>query len=57
MNILITGHKGYIGSRLFKELSLKHTVTGIDKVEGDDLLFCEFPKQEFDAIIHLAGLS
>ena len=57
MKILITGHKGYIGSRLFKELSLKHTVTGIDKVEGDDLLFCEFPKQEFDAIIHLAGLS
>jgi UDP-glucuronate 4-epimerase len=57
MNILITGHKGYIGSRLFKELSLSHTVTGIDKVEGDDLLFCEFPKQEFDAIIHLAGLS
>ena len=57
MKILITGHKGYIGSRLFKELSLSHTVIGIDKVEGDDLLFCEFPKQEFDAIIHLAGLS
>ena len=57
MNILLTGHRGFIGSSLLKSLELNHTVIGIDKVEGDDLLFCEFPKQEFDAIIHLAGLS
>lgn len=57
MNILITGHKGYIGSRLFSELSLSHKVTGIDKKDGEDLLFCNFPHEHFDAIIHLAGLS
>ena len=57
MNILLTGHKGFIGSSLLKALELNHTVTGIDLVNGDDLLTCEFPNQEFDLIIHLAGRS
>ena len=57
MNILLTGHKGFIGSSLLKALELNHTVTGIDLVDGDDLLTCEFPNQEFDLIIHLAGRS
>ena len=57
MNILLTGHKGFIGSILIKALELNHTVTGIDLVDGDDLLTCEFPSNEFDLIIHLAGRS
>ena len=57
MNILLTGHKGFIGSSLLKALRLNHTVTGIDLVDGNDLLNCEFPNQEFDLIIHLAGRS
>ena len=57
MNILITGHKGFIGSRLSAELSKIHKVIGIDKIDGDDLLYCEFPNVDFDLIIHLAGRS
>ena len=57
MNILLTGHKGFIGSRLLKALELNHTVTGIDLLEGEDLLTCEFPNVNFDLVIHLAGRS
>jgi len=59
MKILLTGHKGYIGTQLMAELSNNHEVTGIDKVENDfdDLLFCDFPNINFDLIIHLAGRS
>ena len=35
---LVTGHKGYIGSRLYKKLQdLGHEVKGIDLVEGHDI--------------------
>ena len=57
MNILLTGHRGFIGSSLLKALTLNHTVTGIDLVEGNDLLTCDFPNKDFDLIIHLAGRS
>ena len=57
VNILLTGHKGFIGSSLIKALRLNHTVTGIDLVEGVDLLTCDFPNIKFDLIIHLAGRS
>lgn len=66
MNILLTGHKGFIGSALFNRLvRAGHTVHGIDLQAGwdrdhlnnsQDLLTCEF-KEEFDLIIHLAGKS
>ena len=57
MNILLTGHRGFIGSSLLKALTLNHTVTGIDLVDGVDLLTCDFPNEDFDLIIHLAGKS
>ena len=56
MNILLTGHKGFIGSSLSKALELNHTVTGIDLQDGNDLLTYVFD-QEYDLIIHLAGRS
>jgi len=56
MKILLTGHRGFIGSSLLKALELNHTVTGIDLVDGDDLLTYVFD-QEYDLIIHLAGRS
>ena len=35
---LVTGHKGYIGSRLFKKLQqLGHEVEGIDLKDGYDV--------------------
>ena len=56
MRILLTGHKGFIGSTLLKALKLNHTVTGIDLQDGIDLLTYDFP-EEFDLVIHLAGRS
>ena len=56
MRILLTGHKGFIGSTLLKALKLNHTVTGIDLQDGINLLTYDFP-EEFDLVIHLAGRS
>lgn len=57
MDILLTGHKGFIGSALMQELSKNHRVIGLDLLEGQDLLYCDFPNMHFDLIIHLAGKS
>ena len=60
MKILLTGNKGYIGTRLEQSLSmLGHTIVGLDikHNEVEDLLFCQFPEDEFDLVIHLAGRS
>lgn len=65
MHILLTGHRGFIGSHLLKRLTKEHSVVGIDLEDGwdrdklnnsQDLQTCEF-KEEFDLIIHLAGKS
>ena len=40
---LVTGHKGYIGSRLFRKLrELGHEVRGIDLSDGHDINVCLF---------------
>ena len=67
MKILLTGHCGFIGSALFRRLEKSgHTVYGIDIEAGwdrdkfyskQDLLNCEFPTDDFDLVIHLAGKS
>ena len=55
MKILVTGHKGYIGSHLYKDLlNLEHEVVGIDLKDGDDILYC-LPDEEFDYVFHLAA--
>ena len=54
--ILLTGHKGFIGSHLYKKL-FGADVIGLDLLDGDDLLRCELPNVKFDVIIHLAGRS
>jgi len=66
MKILITGHRGFIGSALFDRLSkAEHEVTGIDIEAGWDrdklysdqnLLDCDLPK-DIELVIHLAGKS
>ena len=56
LKILVTGHKGYIGSHLFKELKNKnYEVSGIDIKEGNDILHC-LPDENFDCVFHLAAL-
>ena len=50
-NILITGHKGFIGSKLAKYFD---DFIGIDTKNGQDLLTCELSK-DVDIIYHLAA--
>ena len=45
--ILLTGHRGYIGSTLYNKL-LHTDVVGIDLLDGQDLLTCELPNIDFD---------
>lgn len=56
MRILITGHRGYIGTQLVRRLSKLHEIFGIDLLEGNDLLTCDF-EHDVDLVIHLAGRS
>ena len=51
--ILITGHKGWIGSKLYQELP---DAVGVDFREGMNLLTCDLP-ENIDLIYHLAAQS
>lgn len=53
MSILITGHKGFIGSKLMEKIP---DVIGIDIADGMNLLTCDLPKN-IDTIYHLAAQS
>lgn len=51
--ILVTGHKGFIGSKLWEAVKGDNTF-GIDLKDGDDLIDCAlYPK--VDTIFHLAA--
>ena len=52
--ILVTGHRGFIGSKLFEKLD--GDVIGIDIREGKSLLTCDLP-QGVETIYHLAAQS
>lgn len=55
-HVLLTGHEGYVGSRLSKALSARDVIVG---TFHGDLLDIDWEKQEkkFDMVIHLAGLA
>jgi nucleoside-diphosphate-sugar epimerase len=56
MRVLVTGHKGFIGTRLCEKLkSLGHIIVGIDVKEGKDILTAHLPKVDF--VFHLAGIG
>jgi len=70
LNVLITGHKGYLGSILSERLAANNQVNLIgfdnciydkelsDKIKTDDFRQIDFAKLgKVDVIIHLAGLS
>lgn len=58
INILITGHKGFIGTELTKRLDKKYDVLGLDIKDGDDILTCDLPHPDVvDMVIHLAGIG
>ena len=57
MRVLLTGHKGFIGSKLKQRLEhLQFEVIGIDKQDGNDLLDCELPN-DVSFVIPSAGKS
>ena len=51
--ILVTGHKGFIGSRLFAKLPEDQRI-GIDLKDGDDLLD-QLPDIQVDTVFHFAA--
>ena len=56
MKILVTGHKGYIGSKLLMHLlELGYDVTGIDLKDGKNIIDC-LPRDDYDCVFHLAAL-
>lgn len=56
MNILITGHKGFVGG-YFLEKYRDHNIVGIDIKEGNDARdFFKNNDQYFDLVIHLAAI-
>ena len=65
LNILITGHRGYIGSALTRYLqqqSIINNVVGYDLVEGDDImnvnkLTTVMIRENITVVIHLAAQS
>lgn len=50
MGIVVTGHRGFIGSYLTRNLD---DYVGLDKVEGNDILNCDLPPA--DVVVHLAA--
>ena len=56
MHILITGHRGYIGSALVERLRQYNSIVGYDLRDGHDINTIPL-KEKFNMIIHLAGLS
>jgi len=58
MKILLTGHKGLVGTSLYPALtkSGEHRVIGIDLKDGNNLLDCSLD-YDVDLVIHLAGES
>lgn len=61
MKILLTGHKGFIGSNLIKKLS-NYTIVGVDLKDGHNILDSNyvnglFESNDIDAIIHLAAIA
>jgi UDP-glucuronate 4-epimerase len=60
MKILVTGHRGFIGSNLIKKLD-NHKIVGVDLKDGHSILDSNFINAlfefyQFDAVIHLAAI-
>ena len=58
MKILITGHKGFVGSHYVKHFENKgHEIIGVDIKEGNDCRdYFKVTVEPFDLIIHLAAI-
>ena len=55
--VLVTGHRGYIGSRVFSRLkNLGCDVDGVDLKDGEDLLYSLPRDKKYHTVFHLAAL-
>jgi len=57
--IMVTGHRGYIGSRFVKAMKNKYKIMGYDIVEGDDILDYDNLKKKMkgvDVVVHEAAI-
>jgi dTDP-4-dehydrorhamnose reductase len=61
MKIIVTGHRGFLAARVYKKLTEKHKLFGIDKAEADISNFGEmkalFEKIKPDTVIHCAAMG
>ena len=59
MKIILTGHKGFIGSHYYKYLKKNHEIFTFDKLDGQDL--CNYNSlnnaPDVDVIVHLAAIN
>ena len=56
MKVLVTGHRGYIGSHLYRALDDgTNVVHGIDLKEGQDIIH-NLPDFSYDVVFHMAAL-
>lgn len=59
MKIMVTGHRGYIGSRFVEAVKDKYEIVGYDLVEGDDILNYENLKEKMkgvEVVVHEAAI-
>jgi len=56
--ILITGHRGFVGTQFWRRLDVKdHELTGVDIVDGQDARdFFRVNDEHYDLVIHLAAV-
>ena len=56
MKILVTGHMGFIGKKIFDKLiKIGYKTIGIDLKEGRNITDC-LPDEDFDYVFHLAAI-
>lgn len=55
MNILLTGHSGYIGSNLLPKIIKNHNILLLQNTKKQGIALTDVAKQKIDICIHLAG--
>lgn len=59
LKVMVTGHRGYIGSRFVEAVKQKYDIVGYDIVEGDDILDFDNLKKKMkgvDIVVHEAAI-
>lgn len=59
LKVMITGHRGYIGSRFVEAVKQKYDIIGYDIVDGDDILDFDNLKKKMegvDIVVHEAAI-